>query len=74
MLRSDFGLLVDENGATGEGSVHLDLLHVRHWDQHVVLQLLKHLGKRVREGICLSSPSVTLFTGIVHFTMIWKHL
>lgn len=40
---SDVGLLVDEYRAACEGSIHFDLLHVGHRDQHVVLQLLEHL-------------------------------
>lgn len=37
------GLFVEEYGAACEGSIHFDLLHVAHRDQHVVLQLLEHL-------------------------------
>ena len=43
LSRSDVGRLVDEHGAACERAVNFDLLHVGHRDQHVVLELLKHL-------------------------------
>lgn len=41
--RSHVGLLINEHAAAGQGSVQFALLRVWYWNQHVVLQFLKHL-------------------------------
>lgn len=55
--RSDVGLLINEHAAAGEGSVHFALLRVWYWNQHVVLQFLKHLQKS-KKSSCITCATL----------------